>query len=82
MSGVPQIEIVESVETLKDLMNKQKTSLNYAKVQALYLLKVRAVETVQHLAVVLGKSEATVQRWLRLYREGGRESLLTERKKT
>ncbi len=82
MSGVPQIQIVESVETLKDLMNKQRTSVNYAKVQALYLLKVRAVETVQHLSVVLGKGEATIHRWLRLYREGGIESLLAERKKT
>jgi hypothetical protein len=32
MSGVPKVEIAESVETLKSLMKQQKTALNYAKV--------------------------------------------------
>jgi transposase len=82
MSGVPKIQISESLETLQNLMKEQKTSLNYAKVQALYLLKVRAVETVRHLAVVLGRGEATIHRWLKLYREGGVDELLMERKKT
>jgi DNA-binding transcriptional ArsR family regulator len=82
MSGVTKVQIVESVETLRDLMSQQKTGLNYAKVQSLYLLKLGAVETVQHLAVVMGKGEATIHRWLRRYREGGIEFLLAERKKT
>ena len=30
MSGVPQIEIKESVEELKELMKKQKTGLSFA----------------------------------------------------
>ena len=34
MSGVPKIEITETVETLKSLMKKQKTALNHAKVQS------------------------------------------------
>ena len=42
MSGVPNIKIAESVEQLKSLMKQQKTPLNYAKVQALYLLKIKA----------------------------------------
>ena len=58
MSGVPKIEISESVEELKSLMKKQKTGLGYAKVQSLYLLKkINAVETVRHLAVILGRGE-------------------------
>ena len=58
MSGVPKIEITESVEDLKSLMKKPKTGLGYAKVQSLYLLKINAVETVRHLAVIIGRGES------------------------
>jgi len=34
------------------------------------------VETVQHLAVVLGRNRVTVQRWLSQYRSGGLNQLL------
>jgi len=40
MSGRPQIEIKESVKELRVLLKQQKTALNHAKVQALYLLKI------------------------------------------
>ncbi|HIK12721.1 MAG TPA: helix-turn-helix domain-containing protein [Oscillatoriaceae cyanobacterium M33_DOE_052] len=76
MSGVVKINIVESPETLKTLLAKQKTATAKERVQALYLLKTAQVETVQHLAVVLGRSRITVQRWLRLYRQGGIEQML------
>ncbi|GAB4282042.1 MAG: hypothetical protein Fur0025_10910 [Oscillatoriaceae cyanobacterium] len=76
MSGVVKINIVESPETLKSLLAKQKTATAKERIQALYLLKSRQVETVQHLAVVLGRSRITVQRWLRLYRQGGIEEML------
>jgi transposase len=82
MSGVPNIEIAESVEELKNEMKKQKTALNFAKVQALYLLKIQTVETVRYLAVIMGKSESTVHSWLQLYRQGGLEKLLEEHPKT
>ena len=59
MSGVPKIAIAESVERLKSLMKQQKTVLNYAKVQSLYLLKIQAAETVRYLAVIMGRSEST-----------------------
>lgn len=80
MSGVSKVEIAESSETLRELMKKQKESLLYAKVQALYLFKIEAAETVRYLAVLVGRDETTVHRWLRMYREGGLEKLLTERK--
>ncbi|MBD2291445.1 IS630 family transposase, partial [Microcystis wesenbergii FACHB-1317] len=38
MSGVPNINVAESVEDLKSLLKQQVTSLNFAKVQSLYLL--------------------------------------------
>ena len=46
MSGVPKIKIAESVTELKMLMKQQKTGLRYAKVQSLYLLKIKAVENI------------------------------------
>ena len=52
-------------------MKKQKTGLGYAKVQALYLLKINAVETIRHLAVIIGRGESTVHRWLQTYKTGG-----------
>jgi Winged helix-turn helix len=80
MSGVTKIEIKEKPETLKSLMRRQKTSLGFAKVQALYLLRINAVDTIEYLAVILGRSEITVHRWLKLYRIGGLAGLLEEKK--
>ena len=74
--------IAESAESLKALMKKQKVALNFAKVQALYLLKIRAAETIRYLAVMMGRSESTIYYWLQLYREGGLSLLLEEPPKT
>ncbi|NER94268.1 MAG: helix-turn-helix domain-containing protein [Symploca sp. SIO1B1] len=49
---------------------------------SIYLLKIKQVETVRHLAVLMGKTERTIHRWLKLYREGGIEELLAERQST
>lgn len=82
MSGVPRIEIAESVQELKLLMKQQKTGLGYAKIQSLYLLKINAVETVRHLAVIIGRGESTIHRWLHQYKTGGLYLLLKEPPKT
>ena len=54
MSGVVKIDITESPAFLKTLLSQQKTATGKERVQALYLLKTKQVDTVQHLAVVLG----------------------------
>lgn len=77
MSGVLKIDITESPTTLKTLLAQQKTATGKERVQALYLLKTAQVETVQHLAVVLGRNRVTVQRWLRQYRNQGLTGLLS-----
>lgn len=61
MSGVTKIEIAESVEEFKILMKQQKTALAFAKIQTLYLLKIKAIENVNHLAVIIGRGESTIQ---------------------
>jgi putative transposase len=80
MSGRPKIDIVESRETLKQLMKAQTTILGYNKLQSLYLLKLNKIKTVREIALILGKGEATIHRWFRLYRVGGIDLLLKERK--
>lgn len=82
MTGVSKIEIIESVPELKNLMKQQKSSLELAKVQALYLWKIQAVETVRHLAVLMGRGERTIHRWLALDREEGMVKLLAEPPRT
>jgi transposase len=82
MSGTTKIKIVESEETLRALLKQQKTALNYAKIQALYLLKIRAAEEIRYLAVMMGRSEGTMYEWLHLYKTGGLEKLLEEHPKS
>ena len=44
-----------------------------------YLFQSKQVETVREVSAVLGKSEATIHRWLSQYKEGGLEILLKNR---
>ena len=76
MSGRPHIKITESVENLRELLKQQKRILAYNKVQMLYLFQSKQVETVREVSALLGKSEATIHRWLFQYKEGGLENLL------
>lgn len=80
MSRIVKLKISETQEELQELLRKQKTGSAKERVQALYLLKTCQVETVQHLAAVLGRGRITIQRWLKLYREGGLSNLLEERR--
>ncbi|HIK04535.1 MAG TPA: helix-turn-helix domain-containing protein [Trichormus sp. M33_DOE_039] len=80
MAGVTRVKIKESAEELHELLRKQKTAKGKERIQALYLLKIGQVKTIQDLAVVLGRGSATVQRWLKTYAESGITSLLSRKK--
>ena len=82
MARSTQVEIKESVEELHDLLRKQKATSNFERVQALYLLTRGQVKTIQHLASVLGRGRITVHRWLKLYTESGKTSLLERKQKS
>lgn len=82
MTGVVKINITETASDLKKLLKQQKTAYALERLQALYLLKTQQVETVQHLAFVLGKSRVTVQRWLQRYTKGGLDRLLEQHQST
>lgn len=78
MAGVFKLEIIETVDELKTLLNEQKTVEGHERVQALYLLKLGQVRTIQQLAVSLGRDRTTLQRWLRWYRQEGISRLLLQ----
>lgn len=80
MSRVVKIEITETVEELHQLLKQQKTVSTREKIQALYLLQSKQVKTVKKLAEILGRPRITLQRWLKLYREGGLSRLLEQKK--
>lgn len=82
MTGIPNIEITETAANLRELMKQQKSGLGFAKIQALYLLKIGVAETVRYIAVIVGREESTIHRWFHSYKEGGLEALLEEKPRT
>ena len=80
MSGVVKIEISESAETLKKLLKNAKTPQEKERIETIYWLKTKTVETVKQIAIMLGRNRVTVQKWLRKYREGGLNLLLEPKK--
>ena len=80
MSGVVKIEISESAETLKELLKNAHTPQEKEKLQTIYWLKTKTVETVKQIAIMLGRNRVTIQTWLRKYRTGGLNLLLEPKK--
>ena len=76
MAGIFKLDITETLDELKTLLSQQKTAFGKERVQALYLLKLNKVKTIQELAHFLGRDRTTLQRWLRRYRTGGISELL------
>ncbi len=79
MSGVVLIEIRETESELKAVLREEKDATRHEKLQVVYWLKTKTVETVLSVAVRLGKHRTTIQRWLSSYREGGIEKLLFQK---
>ena len=76
MSGRLHIKITESVKNLREILKQQTRILGYNKVQMLYLFQSKQVKTVREVSAVLGKSQATIHRWLSQYKKGVLENLL------
>jgi hypothetical protein len=56
MSGVVRIEIRETIEELTTLMRKEKDVLRHEKLQVLYWLKTKTVDSVLSAAVRRGET--------------------------
>jgi len=76
MSGVSAIEIHESLEELEQLLREQTNPKLKERLQVLYWLAQPEAPTITAIAKAIGKHRATVQRWLVLYREQGRQGML------
>jgi transposase len=82
MSGVIKIEILETVDELRQLLQTSQTKEVKERVQALYWLKSGQVQTTKAIAGLIGKHRVTVSRWLSSYKEQGINALLTKGKST
>jgi transposase len=82
MSGVLKLEIHESGDDLKRLMQQQSEPVARSKVQVLWWLKSGQVTSVDEASELSGYHRVTVSRWLQEYRRGGIAELLEVRKGT
>ena len=71
-----QIDITESPEFLAQLLEQEKDVKRYQKLQTLYLLKTGKVLALRQIAQIVGRHRATVQSWVKTYRQGGLSELL------
>ena len=71
-----EINIKETAQELKKLLHQQKKGRIKERVQVLYLLATKQVETASTAAILIGRNYSTVKKWLRTYRQKGINELL------
>ncbi len=76
MARTLKLEIKESSEELKHLLDKQTSVQMKERLQALYLLKTGTLSTLQDLSSVLVRDPSTIYRWFQKYKQEGLEGLL------
>ena len=75
-----KLDILESVEELKEILSQQTELKLKQKVQSLYWLKTGAADTIEYISILLGCHRTTVSRWFATYRKFGIEGLLKKKK--
>jgi transposase len=75
-----KIEIAQSAEDLEKNLKKVKNASQKERLQMLWWLKTGQVTQHHELGQLLGRSPATITRWLQQYRQGGLEKLLEVKK--
>ena len=71
------LEIAESAEYLEKSLKQAKSAAQKERLQMLWWLKTGQVTQHQQLSQRLGRSPASITRWLHKYRQGGLAELLT-----
>ncbi len=66
-----QLTILESREELEQRLDRQTTATGKERLQMLYWLKLGIVNSRQDVVKLLHKSEATLTRWLSMYKSEG-----------
>lgn len=74
------IEILEPEAFLEKSLKQAKTGFRKERLQMLWWIKSGQIRYRQEISERLGRSPATITRWLLLYRQGGLAALLEERK--
>lgn len=74
------IEISEPEAFLEKSLKQAKTGFRKERLQMLWWIKSGQIRYRQEISERLGRSPATITRWLALYRQGGLTALLEERK--
>lgn len=72
-----KIEIHESQQELEKALKHATTASSKERLQMLYWLQSGQVTSRQALAELLGRDQATITRWLKKYKDGGRSGLLS-----
>ena len=80
MARIIKIEITESAPELLEQLKLAQNQEVKERVQTLYWLKTKQVESTGAIAALIGKHRTTVSRWLSRYRNGGLKALLTSGK--
>lgn len=76
MSRSLYVEIEESAEELRRIMNEQTRAKFRERLQILYWIKTGFYNSLQELADHLGRSKSVIVKWLRVYRTEGLAGLL------
>lgn len=76
MSQTLHIDINESAEELKRMMNEQQRARLRERLQVLYWIKMGLFKTLQELADHVGRSKSVVFNWLKIYRTQGLAGIL------
>lgn len=76
MANTLKLNITETREELKRILDRQTTSRGKERIQALYLIKIGEFKTLQDLADALGRNPTTVYRWFQKYKQQGLNGLL------
>ena len=82
MSRGLKIEISETVDELRKLLNSAENQKVKERIQTLYWLKSEQAKSENAIANLTGKHRTTISRWLRSYRAGGIKALLAKGKST
>lgn len=77
MAGRLVLEIAESAEYLEKSLKQAKSASQKERLQMLWWLKTGQLTQHQQLSERLGRSPATITRWLSKYRNGGLPELLS-----
>ena len=82
MGRLLKIEISETVDELKKLLNLAENQKVKERIQILYWLKSEQAKSENAIANLTGKHRTTISRWLRSYRMGGMNALLVKGQST